>query len=81
MKIITLIIMAVIISAIISRNIEKKEDINTALEHVKKRYPLVETYLLDPGKKYKIVLLFSDDVSESYRKEATDLFYMELKRV
>ncbi len=81
MKIITLIIIAVIISAVISRNIEKKEDINTALEHVKQKYPLVVTYLLDPGKKYKFVLLFSDDVSESYRKEATDFFYMELERV
>ncbi len=80
MKIITLIIMAVIISAVITRNIGKREKINKALENVKTRYPLVETCLLDYSRKFKFILLFSDDVSESYRRDATDLFYRELEK-
>ena len=81
MKIITLIVMAVIISAVITRNGRKRETINKALENVKIRYPLVETYMLDYSKNFKFILLFSDDVSELYRRKATDFFYRELKKV
>ena len=80
MRIITLIVMAVIIYLVIRRNKGEKEKITAALESVKKSYPLVENYLLDYSKKFKFILLFSDDVSDSYRREATDFFYRELKR-
>ena len=81
MRIITLIVMAVIIYAVTRRNIKEKEKIAEALENVKMRYPLVENYLLDYSRKFKFILLFSDDVSETYRRDATDFFYRELKRV
>ena len=79
MNIITLVIIAFLLSAIFVRNKNTKEKINTALEIVKDKYPLVETYIIDYSRKYRFVLLFNDDVDDYYRKDATDLFYRELE--